>query len=103
MILEGTIKLAVTLGETTQTGTVVIDFLAVNCPSAFNEVLGRPLLRALKPMTSINYLAIKFPTTARTGQVRGRQCDSRECYNRSLKLAENELELPQAIEVEKIS
>ena len=38
-----------------------------------------------------------------TGQVRGRQWDSRECYNKSLELAEEGKELPQIIEVEKMS
>ena len=54
-------------------------------------------------MTSIRYLTIKFPIAAGTGQVQGRQSDSRECYSRSLELTEKELELPHAIEVEKIS
>ena len=35
------IKLAITLGEPPPTTTVVIDFLTVNCLSAFNEVLAR--------------------------------------------------------------
>ena len=53
LILEGTIKLAVTLGEAPQTATIVINFLMVNCPSAFNRVLGKPLLRTLKAVASI--------------------------------------------------
>ena len=48
--------------------TIVINFLVVNCPSAFNGVLGRPLLRTLKTVTSIHCLTIKFPITAGTGQ-----------------------------------
>ena len=88
VILEGTIKLVVTLGEAPRTTTIVTDFLMVNCLSAFNRVLGKPLLRTLKALTSIHYLTIKFPTTAGTCQVRGRQWDSRECYNKSLELAE---------------
>ena len=103
VIPEGTIKLVVTLGEPPPMTTVVIDFLEVNYSSTFNEVLGRPLLRALKVVTSIHCRTIKFPTIAGTGEVQGRQRDSRECYNRSLKLAENEPELHHAIEVEKIS
>ena len=54
-------------------------------------------------MTSIHYLAMKFPTTTGTSQVRGRQRDSRECYSISLELVEKQPELPQAIEVEKVS
>ena len=69
VIPEGTVKLAVTLEESPQTTIVVIDFLTVKCPSAFNEVLGRPLLKALKVVTSIHCLTIKFPIGARIGQV----------------------------------
>ena len=94
VIPEGTIKLAVTLGEPPQTTTVMIDFLVVQCPSAFNGVLGRPLLKALKAVMSIYYLTTMFPTTTRIGQVRGQQRDSMECYSRSLELVEMALGLP---------
>ena len=103
VIPKGTIKLAVTLEEPPRMVTVVIDFLAMNCPSTFNGVPGRPLLRALKAVKSIQCLTIKFPTAAETCQVRERQCDSRECYSKSLELVVKEPKLPQAIEVEKIS
>ena len=79
------------------------DFLLVNCPLAYNGVLDRPLLRALKAVTSIHCLTMKFPTVAGTSRVRGRQRDSRECYSRSLELAEKEPELPHAMDVEKTS
>ena len=69
VISEGTIKLVVILGEAPQTATTVIDFLVVNRPSAYNGVLGRLLLRALKAVTSIHYLTMKFPNTVGTGQV----------------------------------
>ena len=39
VIPEGTIKLAITLGEAPQMATTVIDFLVVNYPSTFNRVL----------------------------------------------------------------
>ena len=69
VILEGTIKLAVTLGEPPRTMTVMINFLPVKCPLAFNGVLGRPLLKALKAVMSIHYLTMKFPTTVGIDQV----------------------------------
>ena len=103
VIPEGTIKLAVTLREPPQTATVMIDFLTVKCPSTFNGVPGKPLLKALKATTSIHCLTMKFPTVVGIGQVRGRQHNSRECCNRSLELAEMGPELPKVIEVEKIS
>ena len=84
MIPEGTIKLAITLGEPPQIATVVINFLAVNYISAFNRILNRQLLMAPKAVTSIHYLTMKFPIAVGTRQVRGRQRDSREYYSRSL-------------------
>ena len=93
VIHERTIMLAVTLGEQSQTTTVMIDFLVIKCPSAFNWVLGRPLLKALKVLTSFYCLTIKPPTSAGIGQVRGLQCNSRECYEKSLELAKMEPEL----------
>ena len=78
-------------------------FLTINCSSVFNGVLGRPLLQATKVVTSIHYLAMKFPTTVGIGQVQGRQWDSRKCYNKSLELAEKREELPQTMEAEKTS
>ena len=103
MISKETIKLAVTLGEAPRMATIVIDFLVVNCLSAYNGVLGRPLLRTLKAIMSVHCLTMKFPITTGTGQVQGRQWDSRECYNKSLKLAKKRKKLPQTTEVEKTS
>ena len=103
VIPKGTIKLVITLGQTPRIATAVIDFLVVNYLSAYNRVLGRPLLRALRVVTSIHCLTMKFPTTDGIGQVRGRPWDSRECYNKSLEQVEKRKELPQTIEVEKTS
>ena len=100
---RGTIKLAVTMGDYARTSTVVAEFLVVDCPSTFNEVIGRSLLKALKAVVSIYCLTMKFPTTTETRQVRGKQCNSTECYNRSLELAEKERKIPRMIEVEKVS
>ena len=69
MISEGIIKLVVTLGETPQIVTTMIDFFMVNYMSAYNRVLGRPLLRALKAVTSIHCLTMKFSTIVGKGQV----------------------------------
>ena len=69
VIPEKTMKLVVTLGEPPRMVTVMIDFLVVRCPSTFNRVLGGPLLKALKAMTSIHCVIMKFLTTAGIGQV----------------------------------
>ena len=48
---------------------MMTEFLVVDCPSAFNGVIGRPLLKALKVVTSIYNLTMKFPTAEGTRQV----------------------------------
>ena len=101
MIPKGIIKLAVTLEEAHQMMTIMIDFLVVNRSSAFNRVLGKPLLKVLKAAMSIHCLRMKFPTMVGIVQVQGRHWDSRECYNLSLELAETKKELPQKMEVER--
>ena len=45
---------------------------------------------------------MKFPTIEGTKKVQGSQYDSRECYNKSLKLEKKESKLPQRMEVGKI-
>ena len=101
VISKGVIKLAVILGEHPRVATVVTEFLTINCPSSFNGVIGRLLLKALKATTSVHCLTMKFPTAVEIGQLWGRQWDSRECYNKSLELARKRERLPQVLEVEK--
>ena len=60
VIPKGAIKLAIILGEAPRTVTTVIDFFVVNYLSAFNRMLGKPLLRTLKAVTNIHCLMIKF-------------------------------------------
>ncbi|XP_031261062.1 uncharacterized protein LOC116119273 [Pistacia vera] len=47
LIPRGTILLSVTLGEADEV-TKMTEFLVVDCPSTFNSILGRPLLRNFK-------------------------------------------------------
>ena len=53
VVPKGTAKLTITVGEYPRTSTVVANFLIVDCPSAINRIIGRPLLKALKAVTSI--------------------------------------------------
>ena len=68
-IPKGTIKLAVTVGEHPRVSIVMIEFLIVDCLSAFSIVIRRSLLKAVKAVTSIYHLTIKFPMVEGTGQV----------------------------------
>ena len=63
----------------------MVDFLVINQPSTFNAVLSRPSLRALKEISNIYHLLMKFPTPNSMGQVQGNQNEARECYNQAVR------------------
>uniref|UniRef100_A0A2N9FIS9 Uncharacterized protein n=1 Tax=Fagus sylvatica TaxID=28930 RepID=A0A2N9FIS9_FAGSY len=74
----------VTLPITVGTHPKTVDFLVVNCPSAYNAIIGRPTLNRLRAVTSTYHLLLKFPTEHGIGEVRGDQIAARECYLASL-------------------
>ena len=53
----GSITLPVTTGAAPQSSTVMVNFLVIDCPSAYNIILGRPALNTLRvvppPTTSL--------------------------------------------------
>ena len=83
----GVIILPMTVGEYPRQSCVMADFLVINQPSGFNAVLGRLFVRALKAITNIYHLFMKFPTPNSVGQVRGNQDKTRRCYNQAVRSA----------------
>ena len=53
--------------------------------SAYNILLGRPSLNAIRAIPSAYHMIIKFPTADGVGMVRGDQRIARECYSTSMK------------------
>ena len=85
MLPLGSIQLVLTLGDLPCQATTTARFLVVDTPSAYNMLLGRPSLNAIKAIPSSYHMMIKFPTTSGVGMVRGDQCVARECYSTSMK------------------
>ena len=81
----GSIQLVLTLGEPSCQAKMTARFLIVDAPSAYNMLLGRPSLKAIKAIPSAYHMMIKFPTVHRVGMVRGDQRVARECYTTSMK------------------
>ena len=79
------IQLVLTFGDPLCQETTAVRFLVVDAPSAYNMLLGRPSLNAIKAIPSAYHMMIKFPTTIRVGMVRGDQRVARECYSTSKK------------------
>jgi hypothetical protein len=81
----GSIELPVTPGEYPRQRTIMVKFLLVDKPSAYNVILGRAALNELEAVISTSHLKMKFPTKEGVGEVRGDQYTARQCYNTSLK------------------
>ena len=81
----GSIQLVLTLGDPPCQATTTARFLVVDAPSAYNMLLGRPSLNAIKAIPSPYHMMIKFPTVNRVRMVRGDQRVARECYSASVK------------------
>ena len=81
----GSIQLVLTLGEPPCQATTTARFLIVDAPSAYNMLLGRPSLNAIRAIPSTYHMVIKFPTVNGVGTVRGDQRVARECYTASMK------------------
>ena len=65
----GSIQLVLTLGYPPCQATTTARFLVVDTPSAYNMLLGRPSLNAIKSIPSSYHMMIKFPTTSGVGMV----------------------------------
>ncbi|XP_030941911.1 uncharacterized protein LOC115966923 [Quercus lobata] len=76
----GTVTLSVMVGDYPQQITRDVTFLVVDCSSAYNAILRRPMLNLWKAVTSTYHLMIKFPTDYGVGELRGSQMAARECY-----------------------
>ena len=81
----GSIQLVLTLGDPLCQATTTARFLVVDAPSAYNMLLGRPSLNAIKAIPSSYHMMVKFPTVSGVGMVRGDQLVARECYSASMK------------------
>ena len=81
----GSIQLVLTLVDPPCQATKAVRFLIVDAPSAYNILLGRPSLNAIRAIPSAYHMIIKFPTANGVGMVRGDQRVARECYSASVK------------------
>ncbi|KAL0414905.1 UNVERIFIED_CONTAM: Retrovirus-related Pol polyprotein from transposon opus [Sesamum radiatum] len=69
---------------------MMVRFLVVDTPFAYNVILGRPSLNAFSAVVSTYHLKMKFPTKAGIGEVTCDQKEVRRCYNLSLEKGETE-------------
>ena len=83
----GVILFPMTLGKYPRQSCVIVNFLVIDQPLAFNAVLGKSSLRELRAITSVHHLLMKFPTSHRVGELKGDQQEARQCYHWAVKVA----------------
>uniref|UniRef100_A0A803KUG0 Uncharacterized protein n=1 Tax=Chenopodium quinoa TaxID=63459 RepID=A0A803KUG0_CHEQI len=83
---EGSIALQVRMGEGPAVRDVMAEFLKIDVPSAYNAIVGRPLIHDLQAVVSTYHLTMVYVSNAgATEHVRGSQTMARECYVSALK------------------
>ncbi|XP_057771003.1 uncharacterized protein LOC130990786 [Salvia miltiorrhiza] len=60
-------------------------FLAVDAPSAYNVILGRPWIHEMEAVPSTYHQVIRFPTKWGVKEIEGEQKDTRACYQTTMK------------------
>ncbi|CAL8168180.1 unnamed protein product [Prunus armeniaca] len=59
----------------------------MDCPTAYNVIIGRTTLTGIKAYLSPHMLLMKFPTCHGTSAIQGDQLSARTCYATTLKSA----------------
>ncbi|RWV82168.1 hypothetical protein GW17_00056357 [Ensete ventricosum] len=60
----------VTIGEEPRSKTLVVSFMVVGLPSAYNVIISHPTLNKLRTVVSTYYQPMKFPTRSEIGEAR---------------------------------
>ena len=78
---RGYIDLWTTFSDEEVVKTIVIMYVVVNTPSAYNLLLGRPSLNRLGAVTSTKNMKMKLPSLeGKIITIRSNQKDARKCY-----------------------
>uniref|UniRef100_A0A2N9E2N4 RNase H type-1 domain-containing protein n=1 Tax=Fagus sylvatica TaxID=28930 RepID=A0A2N9E2N4_FAGSY len=76
----GMVTLQIIAGTHPKQAIKKVNFLVVDCPFAYNVIIGRPTLNRLRAVTSTYHLLVRFPTENGIGEMKGDQAMARECY-----------------------
>ncbi|KAL8098061.1 hypothetical protein AgCh_030993 [Apium graveolens] len=99
----GTINMPVLFGSPPCQIWKMVKFHVISASSSFNAILGRTTITALRAITSISHLKMKFPTDFGVGEMIGDQVTARQCYLTTVsprKKTEEELEVNQVLDID---
>ena len=67
------ITLPITLEHGEHAITIMADFLVVDQPSTYNDIIGRPLMKKTSMVTTVCCLTVKFFTPTRISYIKANQ------------------------------
>ncbi|CAL2256663.1 unnamed protein product [Prunus armeniaca] len=76
----GSVQLPLAIGAAPRRTIVYTHFLVVDCPTAYNAIIGKAVLTWMKAVLSLHMLLLTFVTHAGISQVQGDQLSARTCY-----------------------
>ena len=79
--------MAVSFGKEPRRTTTMSSFMVVKGRSSYNAIVGHLILVAMKPVTSIYHLCLKFLILCSIRVVRGNHYEVRMCYTTSVRSA----------------
>ncbi|XP_056695059.1 uncharacterized protein [Spinacia oleracea] len=83
---EGSIRLPVQVGRGSSVRDLMVDFLVIKVPAAYNVIIGRPFIHNAQAVVSTYHLTmIYLSNLERTERVHGSQETARSCYLTAIK------------------
>ncbi|XP_056690374.1 uncharacterized protein [Spinacia oleracea] len=83
---EGSIRLPVQVGRGVSARDLMVDFLVIKVPAAYNVIIGRPFIHDAQAVVSTYHLTmIYLSNLERTERVHGSQETARSCYLTAIK------------------
>nr|XP_021860959.1 uncharacterized protein LOC110799981 [Spinacia oleracea] len=83
---EGSIRLPVQIGEGRAARDLMVDFLVIKVPAAYNVIVGRPFIHDAQAVVSTYHLTMIYMSNfEKAERIRGSQDSARSCYLTALK------------------
>ncbi|RWW37246.1 hypothetical protein BHE74_00057674 [Ensete ventricosum] len=76
----GTTMIPVTFEGEPKSKTLMVSFMVLKLPSAYNAIIGRLTLNRLRAVVSTYHRILKFPTRAGVDEVKSDSRESKQCY-----------------------
>ena len=75
----------------------MVDFFVVDQPTAYNTIIGRPLMKKTNMVSVVYYLTVKFPTSMGVGYIKADQATARQCHIQAIHLSKQAMSEPKKV------